>query len=990
MNDCQFLRFFYAFLILLFVSGNAVCQDAIAPFEKHPNYIRFGVEDGLPGSTIFGVVSDDLGYIWLATEFGVCRYNGSGFDHFRKEDGLENNVVYCLTKDNRGRVWASSQDGSICYFENDRFHAIAANDSLKKFVQGFGAVINNIEFDQWDTLWLGTSTTLLKVAPANNYEKLLFDYSFSDSAVVVVKQLKNSTIESQYWNTIGKVRREKDRVWLWTQISSADSGSVNIPISLASNVIAFPRSVSMLLQDGSMLFSYVNHLLLYSASKELQQWEFNGNVLAVYQDAASNIYVSVSGEGVYFYPKGDLDAKPQHWFAGNSMGSICEDYQGGMWFSSVQDGAYLVPDVNHLVLNNKPFDKVIARLGSSGNWIYGIRGDGLVFKINADFDSVVYLRQLNSKSSFEHGAFFEKNNKLYISSNITLEVDLETDEVQSMISKGAITFTNSITGFNDSLLLSCASRELMIWENGSWNLLAKTPGRTTCLASDDANDLIYVGTRTGLWMYKDSIFSRVLFSSDSTEYVTNLIFDSNKRLIIGTKNSGVFIKEGGKIVVVDERNGLAGNCCNQLLMDDANRLWVATNRGVSFFELTWPSVVSTVNLSGGRTEHEVKSICLTGNQLVVHSQGSVLAMSLDEINKNLVPPHIYLSSVEVNGVKTEANLFSHNESDFRFNIHLLNYRSGGFIEYAYRLRGFDEGYKITQHEYVDFSNLPPGVYTFEAFAVRQNQPVGEGQSFKFEIKAPYWDTIWFYVLLGLIIGILIILFMILRIRNIRKQEKRKRDIDVMVAENKALAIRAQMNPHFIFNAINSIQQYVLHNKTDDAYDYLSKFARLIRLVMNNSRENEISITEEIKWLQIYVELEQLRFDNRFVFELDLSGVDDEEQELKIPSMIIQPIVENAIWHGLMPLKEHQGILKLKIEMTQNLLTIVVEDNGVGRKRSAEIRGDLKRKSVGVQLVLEKLNLYEKLHHKTARLVLEDLFDRSQPTGTRVKIEFEMD
>lgn len=198
---------------------------------------------------------------------------------------------------------------------------------------------------------------------------------------------------------------------------------------------------------------------------------------------------------------------------------------------------------------------------------------------------------------------------------------------------------------------------------------------------------------------------------------------------------------------------------------------------------------------------------------------------------------------------------------------------------------------------------------------------------------------------------------------------------------------SQMNPHFIFNSINSIQNYVLNKNEDLAYNYLAKFSKLIRMVLNNSRENILSLQVEIETLNLYIALEQLRFDNSFVYELKIAeGLD--LFAVEIPTMLIQPYVENAIWHGLMNLKnERKGVLKIDISTDANLIKVVIEDNGVGRVRSNEFKKKSIHQSVAMKLTEERLGMINKMENtENVKVIVSDLHDEEQNAcGTRVEL-----
>ena len=226
-----------------------------------------------------------------------------------------------------------------------------------------------------------------------------------------------------------------------------------------------------------------------------------------------------------------------------------------------------------------------------------------------------------------------------------------------------------------------------------------------------------------------------------------------------------------------------------------------------------------------------------------------------------------------------------------------------------------------------------------------------------------------------------------RIATIRSGEKIKRDFDKRLAEIEMKALRAQMNPHFIFNALNSIQKFIFEKDEYAASQYLTKFSRLIRLILDHSHQEFISIHSEKELLGHYLEMESLRFDQHFTYDIIISqGVNEEWQ---IPSMVIQPHVENAIWHGLLHKQgECHVIIHFEIE-NHTVLRIIIEDNGVGRAKAQEMRSKqvLKKKSYGSTLSAERIKKAFRMQEHPASMTITDLFDgEGHPAGTRVTIQ----
>jgi LytS/YehU family sensor histidine kinase len=257
----------------------------------------------------------------------------------------------------------------------------------------------------------------------------------------------------------------------------------------------------------------------------------------------------------------------------------------------------------------------------------------------------------------------------------------------------------------------------------------------------------------------------------------------------------------------------------------------------------------------------------------------------------------------------------------------------------------------------------------------------------FEIEKPFWQRIWFIITGIVLLGFIFFLSFMLIAKRIRKKEEEKTLINKQLAEFQLTALQAQMNPHFIFNAINSIQNYILKKEEREAYNYLAKFSKLIRTVLYNSEQKTLSLDEELETVKLYIDLEQLRFNKKFEFNLEISA-DVDIYSVQVPTMLIQPYVENAIWHGLMNLEaEKNGILNINILIKNSLLKIVVEDNGIGREQSGKYQKESIHQPVAMKLTEKRLSVINMMKdYNGAKVLVSDIINPAgKISGTRVEI-----
>src|ERR1043166_4550955 len=254
---------------------------------------------------------------------------------------------------------------------------------------------------------------------------------------------------------------------------------------------------------------------------------------------------------------------------------------------------------------------------------------------------------------------------------------------------------------------------------------------------------------------------------------------------------------------------------------------------------------------------------------------------------------------------------NYSENFITFGFTASNYFLPVKNRFAYQLEGFDAGWNYTQNHSASYTNIDPGSYVFKVRAANNDGVWGtEELQFRLHIAPPFWKRFWFVLVSAMTLFALIGLFLYYRISRVRKKERQKAEFNKIVSESRLFAMRAQMNPHFIFNSLNSIQFFITNNDKISTLNYLSKFGKLLRQILDNSVESKITLEKEIEMLSYYIDMEILRFEKLFSYQIELPE-DLVPANVEIPGMIIQPFVENAIVHGLLN-RSGSGLLKISI------------------------------------------------------------------------------
>ena len=309
-------------------------------------------------------------------------------------------------------------------------------------------------------------------------------------------------------------------------------------------------------------------------------------------------------------------------------------------------------------------------------------------------------------------------------------------------------------------------------------------------------------------------------------------------------------------------------------------------------------------------------------------------------------------------------------------------------QFRYRLLGYDDNWTMAnQSRVANYTRVPGGDYVLEIEGANSSGIWSENPArLSISVATPFFQSSLFYSLVIALAALLMQQLYRYRVKQIREKDQIRSDLNLKIAEAEMQALRAQMNPHFVFNSLNSINNFILSNDVRQASRYLSKFSKLMRLILNNSSKDKISLQDELDSLSIYIEMEEIRSSHGFDFTNEMK-LQSQPSQIFIPPLLLQPFVENSIWHGIMPLKT-RGHINLKITETMDHLECVIDDNGIGRKRAMEIRESkkIKRNSKGMKITEDRIRLYHSHHNGPSKVEIEDKYDSNGiATGTKVTL-----
>ncbi len=516
--------------------------------------------------------------------------------------------------------------------------------------------------------------------------------------------------------------------------------------------------------------------------------------------------------------------------------------------------------------------------------------------------------------------------------------------------------------------------------------------RSSCIISaDPANDTVWVGSKNGL--FATSIKEKKLLNLKKdtllSASIVEMTFLEKKHLALITNGEGLLLKTGDTTHQITVKEGLLSGFLNHIASDGKRIVWVSSTKGVNKIEFdSFDPLIYTVSKldeRDGLLNKEIKDLSCFNDSLYILLEHSVLKLSKDYAFKT-APPVLHFRQLRVNSIDTLfakdlclGNKFNNIEIDFD----ALYYRNQNDLIYNYSLDGGETWQVGKLSKTIPFFNLSPDEYHFMLKAEDADGRVSNVLSYSFEIMPPWWQRWWAFLgYIGTLLGVFYVVFMIRNRRKLEKEEVRRKMVEMELK-----ALRSQMNPHFTFNTMNSIQHFINANEPEEANIYISKFSRLMRMILDNSREEFITIEQEMDALRLYLEIEKLRFFGKFEFEIEMDEEIDEAFE-RIPPMVIQPFAENAIWHGLMT-KDGPRNLIIKLELAdEDGILCVVEDNGIGRKKAGENKSKFrtKHKSHGMNITQTRLELLNSMNKNKLESKIIDLTDEEGiGRGTRVEI-----
>ncbi len=986
---------------------------------QQQDYQLFTTREGLPHDNVLTLMQDSEGFLWLGTYNGLCLYDGQGFKHYPEvytqhnggwtdvitsmiEDTHRNvwigswggyisrfdrfkqkfttiktaagnkSKVCCMYEDFDGKVWAGFYNGSIAYIIDDSLHYITVSGdqiwSIKQVDKAYLHIITQSGLYKYDL----HNKVIIKLADYRS--KILFNVAGDNNRFYTVDELGYTRIE------LGTIVNEKSfhkskvnsRNLVYDKIFVSDNGDINV----ANGSIIYTYAHN----DQALIDSfYISHSITYDKNIIINEGLEDQTGIIWLATTAGLMKVDKHKKqfGSYNITDGSLK--------NNYVRALMVDTENNLWIG-YRSGK--IDMMAYDSFRNKHYYKKSFELESSNSIL------------KSRYITNTFLQTRNGKiiSGGEQGVFYKaSNNKFrkylpHACRDTVIQVWALYEDKKGNIwigtkDQGLFIYdqqTKKLHNYRHD-----TSDEKTISNNSVWKIFADNRGRIW-LGTDDG--LNYVYSHTDIPKLE---FHRFELDHESNCNVWNILQDVDGDIWIGTTAGGLY-KISNNLSKVTHLNLFEEQTVSGLILDNNNDLWISTISGLYKYNKTENKLLF-FNENDGLISNDFNFNAITKDK----SEDIFLGTKVGVVHYNptrIVPRKVIddvlkISEVQVSGENHTGSLskdsalnLTYKKNDIIIELALTDYSQQNKL-FRYKLQNYDDTWnymKINQNR-ITYTNIPPGNYRLFAEANNGKGDWSYSTSVPITIEPAIWQTLWFRLLSIFTFLTSVALIFRWRIHQRLKTQKEKNDWEKRIAKVELDAIRAQMNPHFLFNTINSIQGYILDGNDIKANEYLTKFARLMRLFLESSKNRFILLNDEIELIELYLSLEKIRFEDKFDYEIIIENI--ENKNYRIPSLLIQPFLENAIKHGLVH-RNSKGQLKLTIKnctISESNLKVLIDDNGIGRKQSQAINATYRKDHIsrGMQMINDRVKTYNFIEERKIEIRIIDKVYPEQ--GTLVEI-----
>lgn len=939
-------------------------------FSQDYSYINYDTRDGLAGSVVYDAVQDKEGFMWFATENGLTRFDGRNFKTFTTKDGLPDNEVLKLFVDSKGRVWIMPFKPSLCYYFKGKIYnktndSLLARISLRTWAfdmaedrsgnfvvateSAFHVILKNGMVRKIDKVNnIPVAVLALGLNKFQEAELLLTVYSkpdFSDASYLIVFPVQNKT----------------ERI----KVEPHNSEISKCQVTPEYLLISRKMDSTLLFYEGSTLLST----------------RIPSNTVSVNYINNRRIIINTTTGMKFFDPQ--TQRLSELFFKDFSVSSACQDKEDNLWLTTAGSGVLMVPSFQFKNLSFSEDEKSseITALYHHGDTLYAGGRGNKVWKINVN--NLTFTHFFTDTHNGKLISIMPVNNKMFFASSVYTSnpFNITSKTFPDLILKSVSLGKSGIIAASHKELLLCrpSGAEEVIWQ-----------GRTTCAIEKDNG--FYIGTLNGLFhkSYSGKTLDLGALFPVIASRIVNLAVSDDGILWITTKGNGVVGYANNKILYhLTEKDGLTSDNCTSMYID-GNILWLGTGKGLNKIDISRRNKITQFSMSDGLPSDAINAIEVSGNKVFVGSPKGLTYFEVDKISQtstcDLQLTGIYLNNKYWRYDSTNFSL-PHKNNDIRFEFSGISFKSAGEMTFKYRLLGLQREWRTTTENQLSFPSLSSGEYTLQLKVINKYGVESKTKEVSFVIGKLLWERLWFKIIMVLLFAGGVWSYINYRTKRIRRNERDKAEINNRIAELEQKALRAQMNPHFIFNCLNSIQQYVAERDITGANNFITDFSRLIRMTLDLSTQSLINLSDEVDYIGTYLRIERARLEYAFDYCINIDESLD-LREVVLPPLLLQPYIENSIRHGIRYRKRGDGLIQVNIGKENQGVLISIEDNGIGREAARKYKSEyhIQYQSRGMTINEDRIKILNAAAKKKIDLRIADLYNaNSEAAGTRVDI-----
>lgn len=907
------------------VSIIAFLLSVLPLFGQSPSYFTNNTENGAPSNEVYCLLQDKSGYIWIGCDAGVYRFNGIEYQHLTSSK-LTARAATGLTQAPNGRIYGYNFNRQLFYIENEQLHVLKEWDKP----------INGIAADKQGAIWISSSEGAFRLNEKNlTITEIKSDLHVSLGKRIFTSHAISDNSGSVYYHNGNNIVKWKDGIGKTYFIGNQ---YFDIPL-LISKYSDEPWIFDLI---GEKIFKYELNSWVEYENSMLNKVLKGRKINAVFETKDGYLWIATYSGIVRFHiPSQTVEVLYDQF----SFSSGLKDNEGNLWFSTLNNGIIRIPEMGVRIWkypNSINYQNQFSHIACTNGRIYFGETTGSIgiFDIQKGtlkkyshepssdigmfyldkINNILYFNKLNSIYKFDKGQFLLVNENARPLKNM-----LQIKEGFFMLSSQGLFFTKQP---NEKL-----SSVNLIDESWYRDITASSTLGKFYAASN--NGLVVIKNQKGKYI----IDKRFLIEKQ----IISVNFDEISKKVFCLTFEGIIyqLDDNGKLKQIKQLD--KEYRATQLKMNQG-RIFLATNKGIIMIDLA-SGIEKKITKYEGLSSNNVRAISFDDKYCWATGDNGIQQIPLYLFQLKRSKPTILSQGVKLNGKKIafQQKMEIDNSDELTLEFDGMSYRSNGNFQYAYRFKGYSQKWiKIPGSlGEIAFASLPTGKLTIEIKLIDHTGSDSFNRiEYQFYVAPPFWQRWWFYLLISLVtIGLAMLIFkkrvIMLRVKQEKELQQLKLENELRLAQQNAL--KAQMNPHFLFNVLNSIKGYIYENDKKNAAKYLNEFSNLVRKILEMSSLPVVSLEKELEALQLYIDLESMLLQSELKFTLEIDENVD-VSGIKIPTLLIQPYVENAFKHGLRHLS---GEKELKIFVSyqemEEILEIKIEDNGIGRKASENMK-----------------------------------------------------